>query len=430
MIQHVDTTSLPTDPAARTHAGRQGFFGRIGRKLQSLWGGDEADVDVPDADGVPDALDRDVSAGPDQGQTALNDGAQRHLTPEPQARQGVSSTAARAVPGHPNAGAVANGRLDDTLARDVLLEPDMEGETEDDPDSSEDGGADQSAAERPQLGRRQQRAAEVRSEHEAAQKAREDARQAEEAAVLATQGTGPVGCGEYVVQQGECFSSIAPRTGHLWETLWDHPANESLKKVRKDPNVLLPDDKLTIPPIRSKHEGGETEMRHRFVLKGEQTLLRLALRDRGNPIANAHYVLKIEHKTPKKGQTDDAGMLEASIPSGAMSARLSVAVGDEKRIYELHLGHIDPITEVRGVQARLNNLGFAVGQVDNILGSKTLGALNRFRSEVGLPGSRELDDATRTKLEQAHDYAQQYTSPRTPHTAVSSGDQMGRTHTG
>ncbi len=69
----------------------------------------------------------------------------------------------------------------------------------------------------------------------------------------------PVGSGEYEVKSGECLSSIAKKTGRLWQTIWEHEANAELRETRKDPNVLATGDRLTIPPLRQRSEPGETE---------------------------------------------------------------------------------------------------------------------------------------------------------------------------
>src|SRR5580704_15631506 len=61
----------------------------------------------------------------------------------------------------------------------------------------------------------------------------------------------PIKCGDYPVRPGECASSIAAATGHLWKTIWDHPANASLKAAR-DPHMLLPGDQIFILPIANR----------------------------------------------------------------------------------------------------------------------------------------------------------------------------------
>ena len=59
------------------------------------------------------------------------------------------------------------------------------------------------------------------------------------------------------------MSSIAAEFGFLWQTLWD--LNPELKWKRKNPNVLLAGDIVTIPALRMKDESRPTGQKHVFV---------------------------------------------------------------------------------------------------------------------------------------------------------------------
>src|SRR5262245_42749248 len=76
-----------------------------------------------------------------------------------------------------------------------------------------------------------------------------------------------VGVAGYEVEQGDCIASIAARFGYLWQTIWNAPANAEIKRIRKDPNVLLPGDRVVLPDKLLRHEACDTEKRHRFVRK-------------------------------------------------------------------------------------------------------------------------------------------------------------------
>ncbi len=212
-------------------------------------------------------------------------------------------------------------------------------------------------------------------------------------------GTGPVGQGDYTVRQGDCMASIAVGTGHFWETIWNDSGNSELKEVRKDPYVLLPGDKVTIPELRRKDEDIEPEKRHRFVRKGAPEKLIVVFRVAGEPRANESYQLDIDGSITE-GTTDSAGRVEIAIRPDAGGGRITFTEsGDE---YELDLGHLDPISEIAGVKGRLRNLGFFSGTVDAEIDDDLKRAVTSFQHQQKLPMTGQADEATRAKLQEVH----------------------------
>jgi hypothetical protein len=214
-----------------------------------------------------------------------------------------------------------------------------------------------------------------------------------------TGGTGPVGTGEHIVKDGECISSIAKNTGHFWPTIWDDPANVDVKTARKDPNVLLPGDRVHVPPIRRRQEPGQTEMRHRFVRKGEPSRLHLRIFNVDLARGNESFTLTVDGQE-QRGITDPNGCLDVPIPGNAKTARLTFI--NDGTSYQLALGGVDPVSELSGVQRRLNNLGYDCGPEDNTLGNGTRAALHRFQAAKGLPETGEPDQQTRARLQEEH----------------------------
>src|SRR5438045_1288400 len=126
----------------------------------------------------------------------------------------------------------------------------------------------------------------------------------------------------YEVVSGDCLSSIAAKFHMSWRRMWDDPANAELKRIRKNPNVLLPGDRLTIPSISPATFTVATGRVHRFVIKKpEPTLLRLVIRSDGEPMANASFRLTVD-ATQVSGVTDGDGLLEARIPATAKTAKV------------------------------------------------------------------------------------------------------------
>ena len=204
---------------------------------------------------------------------------------------------------------------------------------------------------------------------------------------------------KHVVAQGECVTSIADHYGFFWQTVWDHPDNHELKRLRKNPNVLCVGDELSIPDKAPREESCASEEKHRFRLKGVPAKLRVHLEENGKPLKNLDYKLDIDGKVVE-GTTDGEGLVEASIPPGARSAVLYVDHG--ARVYHLDLGHVDPVDDLAGVQQRLKNMGFFFRPIDGKESPQLTQAISRFQAAQGLDATGELDDDTKKKLEDAH----------------------------
>lgn len=204
----------------------------------------------------------------------------------------------------------------------------------------------------------------------------------------------------YKVKQGDCIESIAFKHGLFWDKIWNHPKNNDLKEKRKDPDVLCPGDTVFIPDKEGKEESGPTKKCHRFKRKGVPSRLRMILRDEDNkPRANEPYILIIDGHI-FNGTTGADGKVEHPIPPGAKRATLRV--GENQEEYFFDLGYIDPISEISGVQSRLNNLEFDCGPVDGILNDKTREAIQRFQEKYDLEVNGEIDRATRDELEEVY----------------------------
>ena len=208
----------------------------------------------------------------------------------------------------------------------------------------------------------------------------------------------------HVVRQGECLSSIAARYGfESWHTIYDHPQNQGFREKRSNPDVILPGDRLFIPDPRGRVAECGTQSSHKFKRKTVKTSLRVRIIDKdGEPITQKHY--QIQWGTTKlEGETDGDGCLEHPIPADVDRADLTVegllSEGDPHR-WSLRIGHLDPVEELAGVRARLNNLGYPCGSVSGEMNADTVDALEQFQGDRGLPIDGELTEETRSKLEE------------------------------
>lgn len=207
---------------------------------------------------------------------------------------------------------------------------------------------------------------------------------------------------QYEVKQGDCIASIASEHGFFPGTLWNHPENRPLKRLRKDPNILLPGDVVHVPDKERKEISAATGARHRFRRKGVPEMLRIVLQDQQDESrADVAYVLTIDG-VHHEGITGADGLIESPILPAARDAILRVRDGESTTVYRLPLGDLDPITEVSGVQMRLRNLEFYGGETHGELSEETRSAIEDFQRHHGLAPTSALDAATRTKIEQVH----------------------------
>ena len=212
----------------------------------------------------------------------------------------------------------------------------------------------------------------------------------------------------HVVKQGECLSTIADQYGFVdYKTIYCHPENANFRRARTNPNVIHPFDRLYIPDLQLNvfdRPGDET---HKFIRKRQKTLIRIVVKnDKGDPCEGAKYQLLLGFGDPISGTTAADGLIEHEIPIDLDSATLEVkmldANGPIAQRWTLALGHLDPVEEPSGVQARLNNLGFDCGEVDGVIGPKTEAALREFQKWANLDVDGKAGPQTWAKLQSIH----------------------------
>jgi len=205
------------------------------------------------------------------------------------------------------------------------------------------------------------------------------------------------------IKQGECIDSIAQANGFHWRTLWQHSGNKALKDKRKDPFVLLDGDEVFIPELTQRLESCPTEARHSFRRLSVPSRFRLQVCVADEPLANQPFEALVDGDQPHVGTTDSAGWVEFPIAPGAIRGELWVGdpQGAAREYVLLEFGCLEPITETSGVQQRLSNLGFAVGEV-GALDEDTRGAIAEFQESIDIEPTGEPDSRTRDRLIELH----------------------------
>jgi putative peptidoglycan binding protein len=210
----------------------------------------------------------------------------------------------------------------------------------------------------------------------------------------------------YTVLQGDHLSKIAKDNGFTDYTfLWDHPNNSDLKKQRQNPNILLPGDQLFIPDMEQKQESGPTDKHHKFTVDKKTLKLRLVLEDiYEKPIAGAQCALLLDGQIYQL-TTDGNGKLEQEIPLDAKEGTLTIR-GDQtpfaNEVIAIKIGHLDPIDELSGQVARLNNLGYFAGKLDGSDTAAFESAVEEFQCDHSLKVDGDCGPKTQAKLKQVH----------------------------
>ena len=227
----------------------------------------------------------------------------------------------------------------------------------------------------------------------------------------------------HVCKQNDHIVRIEKKYGIHWKTIWDDPANASLKADR-DPTILFKGgtrafggDVITIPAKVQAPESVPLDQEHTFEIPTDKLFLRLRiLKDNYSPLADAPYELDTGRMVdgapkPYTGKTDADGKIEHQLEDVNLeTALLTVRVAPEDAepasgsgdggtlqgnppirgevpvTWKLQIGALNPILKqapddecVSGVQQRLNNLNLDTGPVDGILGPNTRAAVRAFQ---------------------------------------------------
>jgi len=210
----------------------------------------------------------------------------------------------------------------------------------------------------------------------------------------------------YTVKQGDHLSKIAKDNGFTdYTVIWDHPDNSDLKKQRQNPNILLPGDQLFIPDMEQKQESGSTDKKHTFTVDKKTLKLCLVLQDMyEKPVSGAQCALLVDGQVFQL-TTDGNGKLEQEIPLDAKEGTLTIR-GDQtpfaNDVIPIKIGPLDPVDEISGQVARLNNLGYSAGKLDGSGTDAFSSAVQEFQCDNNLTVDGICGPQTQSKLKQVH----------------------------
>lgn len=209
----------------------------------------------------------------------------------------------------------------------------------------------------------------------------------------------------HVVKQGDYLSKLAKQYGFAdWKTIWNNPENAELKKKRENPNILYPGDKLIIPEKGEKQDSASAGQTHKYKKKGKPLKLRLVLKDINfKPLANKKCTLHVDG-LQFEITSQANGLVEHEIPHDAHQARLLVEDDRAPVTLEvpIQIGHLNPIDTVSGQKARLNNLGYFAGALDEEDEALFKSAVEEFQCDQHLTVDGKCGPKTQGKLKEVY----------------------------
>ncbi|MEN8446024.1 MAG: peptidoglycan-binding domain-containing protein [Cyanobacteria bacterium J06555_13] len=142
--------------------------------------------------------------------------------------------------------------------------------------------------------------------------------------------------------------------------------------------------------------------------KEPDQLFELTLRDEfGLPLANKHYSLAMGKRVYSGTSNEKGDISQRIVEQSGQTGKLTVFLDDEdledQLTWVVNLASMPPVSDIRGVQSRLNNLGFQAGELTDTLNDKTIEAIRAFQDSIDHPSPNgELDEQTRSELVKLH----------------------------
>lgn len=223
--------------------------------------------------------------------------------------------------------------------------------------------------------------------------------------------------GMYTVKQGDYLVKIAKAHGMAdWRRIYNDPQNEEFRQKRPNPDLIYPGDRVYIPDKAVREVTCETEKLHTFIVQKAKVPIEVVLESEDDEAMEiAKYELKTNSKTFTRTVDDEepgvaerlkAGIVRETVTPEDEECQLKVWLSADAEepdyIYTLKVGHLDPVEEISGIQARLNNLGFNCGKVDGDKGPKTEKAVKDFQAKYGLKVDGDPGPKTQAKLREVY----------------------------
>jgi N-acetylmuramoyl-L-alanine amidase len=212
----------------------------------------------------------------------------------------------------------------------------------------------------------------------------------------------------HTVKQGERMATIATQYKFLrWQTLWDFAGNSDLKDLRKNPNILFPDNDEVAIPAKLKRQAEVVGGKAKYVVQTGAEVLRIRFAEGESTEGEiVKFTATPDGGDAIPGKLDPDGTMEIDLPPNTKKVFVELFYDNQEVAfcsYELHVGHLDPFREVPGIEARLANLGYDHGAIDGDTEPVTTSAIAQFRAEHGLSPGDQIDDDLAAAARGLHD---------------------------
>lgn len=211
----------------------------------------------------------------------------------------------------------------------------------------------------------------------------------------------------HTVNQGESVAIIAKKYGFpSWGALYNHADNSDFKTLRPNPDIIFPGDKIFIPEAQESRFNVKANQRHTFRSQAKKDEVVMKIGAIGGIIWSDRKVELDINGNIVESKTDAQGNAHFKLPKGhAEEAILLIYTPKDTNNpsyrVSVKLGHLDPITEEIGQQARLTALGYDCGLLTNKANQRFENATKDFQSDNKLTVDGVCGPNTQQALEKA-----------------------------
>ncbi len=205
----------------------------------------------------------------------------------------------------------------------------------------------------------------------------------------------------HITAAGEWIGSIAVASGNRsWKTVWNHPRNAGLR-ARRDPNLLVPGDSIWVPPVNVKSESTPSATTNKLILSTPQDKLVIRFTRITRYVSNfgpIKYTLEVGKNKQAGILNADGDQIEATLSLDVTEATLTINGGSAT----LQIGKLTPRSRLDGMQARMTNLGWDVGPIDNVNGPRTKRGTKGFQAFYKISVDGDIGNQTRSKAKEVY----------------------------